>query len=60
MTVRKMTWASVVAGGLFIRVQPIVLGAISLDFCRLIRGATALPMYARDILTSGVGAGFTV
>jgi MFS family permease len=52
---KAVTWASVVAGIRFIRVQPIVLGAISLDlFAVLLGGATALlPMYARDILDVG-------
>jgi MFS family permease len=52
---KAVTWSSVVAGIRFIRVQPIVLGAISLDlFAVLLGGATALlPMYARDILFVG-------
>jgi MFS family permease len=52
---RVLTWASVVAGVAFIRTQPVVLGAISLDlFAVLLGGATALlPLYARDILHVG-------
>jgi MFS family permease len=52
---KTVTWASVVAGVGFIRSQPIVLGAISLDlFAVLLGGATALlPIYARDILLVG-------
>jgi MFS family permease len=54
--VRKaFTWNSVAAGIAFIRGQPVVLGAISLDlFAVLLGGATALlPIYARDILHVG-------
>lgn len=54
--VRKaLTWESVVAGIAFIRSQPVVLGAVSLDlFAVLLGGATALlPIYARDILHVG-------
>ena len=49
------TWESVVAGISFIRGQPVVLGAVSLDlFAVLLGGATALlPVYARDILYVG-------
>ncbi len=49
------SWASVVAGIAFIRGQPVVLGAVSLDlFAVLLGGATALlPVYARDILHVG-------
>jgi len=52
---RAVTWTSVVAGVAFIRTQPVVLGAISLDlFAVLLGGATALlPLYARDILHVG-------
>ena len=52
---KAVSWASVVAGIGFIRSQPIVLGAISLDlFAVLLGGATALlPIYARDILYVG-------
>ncbi len=55
-TARKaVTWESVAAGLHFIRQQPIVLGAISLDlFAVLLGGATALlPIYAKDILLVG-------
>ncbi|HEV8711485.1 MAG TPA: MFS transporter [Candidatus Binatia bacterium] len=54
-TRRAVTWDSVVAGVAFIRTQPVVLGAISLDlFAVLLGGATALlPLYARDILHVG-------
>jgi hypothetical protein len=47
--------ASVFAGVAYIRSQPVVLGAISLDlFAVLLGGATALlPIYARDILHTG-------
>ncbi len=47
--------SSVLAGIRFIRSQPAVLGAISLDmFAVLLGGATALlPIYARDILHTG-------
>ncbi len=46
---------SLFAGVIFIRNQPVILGAISLDlFAVLLGGATALlPVYARDILVSG-------
>ena len=49
------TWESVIAGISFIRGQPVVLGAASLDlFAVLLGGATALlPVYARDILYVG-------
>src|SRR5215510_4716270 len=55
ITRRTVTWDSVVAGIAFIRTQPMVLGAISLDlFAVLLGGATALlPLYARDILHVG-------
>jgi hypothetical protein len=47
----------VTAGIRFVRSQPILLGAISLDlFAVLLGGATALlPIYARDILRVGPG-----
>jgi MFS family permease len=50
-----VTWGSLVAGIRFIRGQPLVLGAISLDlFAVLLGGVTALlPVYARDILDVG-------
>ena len=46
---------SLFAGIVFIRNQPVILGAISLDlFAVLLGGATALlPVYARDILVTG-------
>ena len=52
---KAATWESVVAGISFIRGQPVVLGAVSLDlFAVLLGGATALlPIYARDILHVG-------
>ena len=52
---KAATWTSVVAGIAFIRSQPLVLGAVSLDlFAVLLGGATALlPVYARDILYVG-------
>ncbi len=48
-------WRRLVAGIAFVRRQPIVLGAMSLDmFAVLLGGATALlPIYARDILHVG-------
>ncbi|MGH6931794.1 MAG: MFS transporter [Dongiaceae bacterium] len=48
-------WASLLAGLRFIRGQPVLLGAISLDlFAVLFGGATALlPVYAKDILHVG-------
>jgi MFS family permease len=55
-TVKKaVTWESLLSGLAFIRSQPLVLGAISLDlFAVLLGGATALlPIYARDILQVG-------
>ena len=52
---RKVTLHSVFAGIRYIRGQPALLGAISLDlFAVLLGGATALlPIYARDILVTG-------
>jgi MFS family permease len=49
------TLAAMLAGFGFIRSQPIILGAISLDlFATLVGGVTALlPIYARDILQTG-------
>lgn len=49
------TAATLFAGIAFIRKQPVVLGAITLDlFSVLLGGATALlPIYARDILVMG-------
>jgi MFS family permease len=48
-------WARVVEGIRFVRVRPIVLGAISLDlFAVLLGGAVALlPVFARDVLHVG-------
>ena len=50
-----VTWTSLLAGVRYVRGNPIVLGAISLDlFAVLLGGATALlPVYARDILHLG-------
>jgi hypothetical protein len=50
-----LSLASLFAGIAFIRHQPVVLGAISLDlFAVLLGGATALlPVFARDILQAG-------
>ena len=55
-----VTWASLTAGLSYIRAQPVVLGAISLDLVAvLLGGAVALlPIYAADILHVGpVGLG---
>lgn len=51
----KPSLQSLLAGLAFIRSQPQILGAISLDlFAVLLGGATALlPIYARDILMTG-------
>jgi len=51
----RNTASSVFAGVAYIRQQPVILGAISLDlFAVLLGGATALlPIYARDILHTG-------
>jgi len=48
-------WTSLIAGLRFIRSQPVLLGAISLDlFAVLFGGAVALlPVYAKDILHVG-------
>jgi MFS family permease len=54
------TWKSVFAGVHFIRLNPDMLGVISLDlFAVLLGGATALlPIFARDVLNTGpVGLG---
>jgi MFS family permease len=50
-----VSWAAVSAGLTYIRSQPVLLGAVSLDlFAVLLGGATALlPVYARDILETG-------
>ena len=55
MSREKPTWTTLLAGFSFIRSEPIVLGAISLDlFAVLLGGATALmPVFARDVLTVG-------
>lgn len=52
---RQITFASLFDGLHFVRGQPLVLGAISLDlFAVLLGGAVALlPVYARDILQLG-------
>jgi MFS family permease len=58
---RAADWNTVLAGIHFIRAQPAIAGAISLDlFAVLFGGATALlPVYARDILGTGpLGLGF--
>ncbi|HWK53037.1 MAG TPA: MFS transporter [Hyphomicrobiales bacterium] len=58
---RQVTFDSLFDGLRFIRRQPVVLGAISLDlFAVLLGGAVALlPVYARDILHLGPwGLGF--
>lgn len=49
------TWKTLLAGVSFVRREPAILGAISLDlFAVLFGGATALlPIYARDILHVG-------
>jgi len=51
----KSDWNTILAGFKFIRNEPVVLGAISLDlFAVLLGGAVALmPIFARDILTLG-------
>ncbi len=50
-----VTWAALSAGIAYIRSQPVVLGAISLDlFTVLLGGATALlPIYAGEVLHVG-------
>jgi MFS family permease len=56
MTVREpASLTSLFAGITYIRSQPVLLGAISLDlFAVLLGGATALlPVFARDILAAG-------
>jgi MFS family permease len=52
---RPVTLATLFAGFRYIRRNPVVLGAISLDlFAVLLGGVTALlPIYARDILVAG-------
>jgi MFS family permease len=51
----KVTWSSLLAGLIYVRSQPAILGAITLDFVAvLFAGVTALlPIFAQDIL--GVG-----
>jgi MFS family permease len=50
-----VTWSRLVAGLVFLRTKPILLGAISLDlFAVLLGGATALmPIFARDVFHVG-------
>jgi MFS family permease len=50
-----ITWGAMFAGIRFIRHNPVLLGAMSLDmFATLLGGGTALlPMFARDILHTG-------
>ena len=52
---RPVTLATLFAGFRYVRRNPVVLGAISLDlFAVLLGGVTALlPIYARDILVAG-------
>ena len=52
---RPVTLATLFAGFRYVRRNPVVLGAISLDlFAVLLGGVTALlPIYARDILAAG-------
>ena len=53
--IRNMSFDTLLAGVRFVRHQPVVLGAISLDlFAVLLGGATALlPIFAKDILHTG-------
>lgn len=50
-----VSWESLVAGIVYIRANPAILGAISLDlFAVLLGGAASLmPIYARDVLHTG-------
>lgn len=50
-----VSWASLVAGFTYMRIKPVVFGAISMDmFAVMFGGVTALlPIYATDILDSG-------
>jgi MFS family permease len=50
-----VTWSRLIAGLVFLRTRPILLGAISLDlFAVLLGGATALmPIFARDVFHVG-------
>jgi MFS family permease len=52
---KPVTFATLFAGFAYIRENPVVLGAISLDlFAMLLGGVTALlPIYAKDILETG-------
>ena len=56
---RRPAWPSLLSGFRFVLRHRIVLGAISLDmFAVLLGGAMALmPIFARDILGPGLGAG---
>jgi MFS family permease len=51
----RATWQTLLAGVTYVRSNPVVLGAISLDlFAVLLGGATALlPMFAKDLLHVG-------
>jgi MFS family permease len=51
----RATWQTLLAGVSYVRSNPVVLGAISLDlFAVLLGGATALlPMFAKDLLHVG-------
>jgi MFS family permease len=51
----RATWQTLLAGVTYVRGNPVVLGAISLDlFAVLLGGATALlPMFAKDLLHVG-------
>jgi MFS family permease len=50
-----VTWSRLIAGLVFLRTKPVLLGAISLDlFAVLLGGATALmPIFARDVFHTG-------
>jgi MFS family permease len=57
----KMSWATLAAGLTFIRSQPVVLGAITLDLMAVLLGGVSalLPIFAEDILHVGAwGVGF--
>jgi MFS family permease len=49
------TWATLTAGLRFVRVQPVVLGALMLDMVAVLLGGVValLPIYAKDILHVG-------
>jgi MFS family permease len=51
----RADWQALVAGLVYVRSNPVVLGAVSLDlFAVLLGGATALlPMFAKDLLQVG-------